>query len=180
MSKYDSIIGLKELMSKCVNISDKVANEYLLEALKSGTLVVRDAAVMLVPVNHGELRHSIRRSHERLEDGARGVVYTNKEYASYVEFGTGPKGEENHAGISPNFTPTYTQTPWWIHESQIDAQTAEKYHWFYIETPDGRFYQVTGQPAQPFLYPALHDTKDEVVNKVGRYLAKKIKEEASK
>ena len=113
MSKYDSIIGLKELMSKCVNISDKVANEYLLDALKRGTLVVRDTAVLLAPertYNGGELRHSIRRKHERTDDGVRGIVYTNKEYAPYVEFGTGPKGEENHAGISPNFTPTYTQT----------------------------------------------------------------------
>lgn len=180
MSKNETIVGLRSLMIKCTNISDKVANEYLLEALKRGTLIVRDAAVMLAPVNHGELRHSIRRKHQRTDEGARGIVYTNKEYAPYVEFGTGPKGEENHEGISPLVSPTYTQTPWWIHESQIDRQTAELYHWFYIDTPDGRFYQVTGQPAQPFMYPALHDTKEEVVNKMGTYLAKKIKEEASK
>ena len=83
--------------------------------------------------------------------------------APYVEFGTGPKGQADHAGISPEVTPVYTQAPWWIHESQIDRRTAEKYRWFYIDTPQGRFYQCTGQPAHPFLYPALHDNEDKIL-----------------
>ena len=83
--------------------------------------------------------------------------------APYVEFGTGPKGQANHAGISPEVTPVYTQVPWWIHESQVDRRTAEKYRWFYIDIPQGRFYQCTGQPAHPFLYPALHDNEDKIL-----------------
>lgn len=92
-----------------------------------------------------------------------GTCWTNRAYAPYVEFGTGPKGQADHAGISPEVTPVYTQAPWWIHESQIDRRTAEKYRWFYIDTPQGRFYQCTGQPAHPFLYPALHDNEDKIL-----------------
>ena len=92
-----------------------------------------------------------------------GTCWTNRAYAPYVEFGTGPKGQADHAGISPEVTPVYTQVPWWIHESQVDRRTAEKYRWFYINTPQGRFYQCTGQPAHPFLYPALHDNEDKIL-----------------
>ena len=83
--------------------------------------------------------------------------------APYVEFGTGPKGQADHAGISPDVTPVYSQSPWWIHESQVDRTIAERYRWFYIDTPQGRFYQCTGQPAHPFMYPALHDNEDKIM-----------------
>ena len=33
----------------------------------------------------------------------------------------------------------------------------------YIDTPEGRFYKCSGQPAQPFLYPALKDNEKEVL-----------------
>lgn len=89
-------------------------------------------------------------------------VYTKVEYAPYLEFGTGQKGAADHDGISPEVTPAYRMSPWWIHESMVDAGTAEKYHWFAIDTPQGKFYQCTGQPARPFLYPALHDNIDTV------------------
>ena len=104
-----------------------------------------------------------------------GAAYTNKAYAGYVEMGTGPKGEANHSGISPVVNPSYTQNPWWIHESQIDKGLAERYHWFYIETEDGRFYQCTGQPAQPFMYPALKNNEDRVVMNMENALKRELR-----
>lgn len=93
-----------------------------------------------------------------------------------LEFGTGPKGQENHAGISPEITPAYTQNPWWIHESQVDRRVAEKYHWFYMDTPDGRFYLCTGQPAYPFMYPALKDSQDQILEGMKADFSAAIKE----
>ena len=104
-----------------------------------------------------------------------GAAYTNKAYAGYVEMGTGPKGEANHSGISPVVNPSYSQNPWWIHESQIDKGLAERYHWFYIETEDGRFYQCTGQPAQPFMYPALKNNEDRVVTNMEKALKRELR-----
>ena len=112
---------------------------------------------------------------ETAEEGTIGAVYTNKKYGPYVELGTGPRGEADHAGISPLVTPAYSQSPWWIHESQIDAKIAEKYHWFYIDTPEGRFYQCSGQPAQPFLYPALKNNEERVTRNIANYVAREIR-----
>lgn len=125
------------------------------------------AAKMLCPGYTGELRNSIT---YEVEKGGflfwkryTGIVYTDKAYAPYVELGTGPKGADDHAGISPEITPSYTLEPWWIHESMIDPGLAEMYHWPAIKTPDGVFYRCSGQAAQPFLYPALADNEATVV-----------------
>lgn len=117
---------------------------------------VRNAAVMLCPVNHGELRQSIKTMVEKTSDGVRGVCYTNNEHAAYVEFGTGPQGDANHSGISPHVQPTYTQEGWWFPGNDIPPQDGDKYHWPKSENEQGQvFYYTNGQPAQPFMYPAL-------------------------
>lgn len=77
-----------------------------------------------------------------------GSVYTNKEYAPYVEFGTGPVGASNHQGISPNVAVTYTQKGWvW-------------------PDVDGGFHATEGQPAQPFMYPALKTMESHVIKAI--------------
>ena len=130
---------------------------------------VRSAAVLLAPVrasgDGGTLRSSIQTRTYKEDDGTYvGEVYTRCQYATYVEFGTGPKGASNHNGISPEVSPSYTLSPWWIHESQLDIGVAEMYHWHYIDTPDGRFYICYGQAAQPFMYPALKDNEKTVLD----------------
>lgn len=124
--------------------------------------IVQGEAKMLCPVHDGELRDSIHTNTEKGAEYVRSVCYTNKSYGPYVELGTGPKGQEKHEGISPDLSVSYSQSPWWIHESQIDRRTAETYHWFYVDTPQGRFYQCAGQAAQPFMYPALKNQSDKV------------------
>lgn len=171
----ETIKRLDELMQKYGKMAEQVANEAMGRAVGASTKMIQGEAKLLCPVDHGELRQSIKTRVETEKGRTIGVVYTNKSYASYVEFGTGPKGEANHAGISPEVTPAYSQSPWWIHESQVDAETAEKYLWFYIDTPDGRFYQCSGQAAQPFMYPALKNNEDRAVRNIRNYLAREIK-----
>lgn len=113
-------------------------------------------------VTSGELRGSIGLTVTDDEEGLVAHVGTQKEYAIYVEVGTGPKGQADHAGISPDIQPTYRMTPWWIHESMVDEDAAEVYGWHYIDTKQGRFYRVSGQPAHPFLYPALKDHEEDI------------------
>lgn len=144
------------------------------KAVAKGILLVQENAKAECPVHDGELKRSIYTDVETKEDSVEGICYTNKKYATYVEFGTGPKGQENHEGISPDVAVAYTQSPWWIHESQIDREVAEKYHFFGIDTPQGRFYQCTGQPAKPFLYTALKNNEEEVVRIVREELQKQL------
>ncbi|WP_176256279.1 HK97-gp10 family putative phage morphogenesis protein [Enterocloster alcoholdehydrogenati] len=169
------IQGLDALMRKYGELAGHVAAEAMPRAVGAAAKLVRAEAALRCPVHDGELRSSIRTMVSQDADGATGTIYTNKAYAGYVEFGTGPKGEANHAGISPEVTPVYTQSPWWIHESMIDREIAETYHWFFIDTPEGRFYQCTGQPAQPFLYPALKNNEERVTRNISNYISREIK-----
>lgn len=164
--------GLDELEIKLDQLSDLD----LRKAVEQATYLVKTAAEGNVHIDTGELRQSIYTEVEDNGDTATGVCWTDKAYAPYLEFGTGPKGQENHAGTSPEITPAYTRSPWWIHESQVDKRVAEKYHWFYIDTPDGRFYQCTGQPAYPFMYPALKDNQDQILEGMKAEFSAAIKE----
>ena len=163
--------GLDELEMKL----NQLADIDLKKAVSDAVQTVRSAA-MSVHVDTGELQQSIHADVEENGDTVTGTCWTNKPYAPYLEFGTGPKGQENHAGISPEITPAYTQNPWWIHESQVDRRVAEKYHWFYLDTPDGRFYLCTGQPAYPFMYPALKDSQDQILEGMKADFSVAIKE----
>ena len=170
----DGIKGLDKLMKKYGDLQG-VADQGVKKAIGQGVKIAQAGAVLMCPVNDGELRQSIKTRVEIEANKVIGAVYTNKKYAPYIEFGTGPKGEADHAGISPEFSPVYSQSPWWIHESQVDAETAEKYHWFFIDTPEGRFYQTSGQAAQPFMYPGLKDNEDIISRKVKDVLSAEIR-----
>jgi len=147
----------------------------LRECVSEGISSIQSVAKYNVAVGDGELRESIFTRVEAKSDVIIGTCYTNKEYAPYVEFGAGPKGQADHEGISPEVNPVYTQEPWWIHESQIDVATAKRYNFFYIDTPQGRFYRSEGQAAQPFMYPALADNTDEVTRIIAKTTKKQIR-----
>lgn len=138
----------------------------IMRDVKKATADIQAAAKLRCPTNDGELRGSIYATVREQSGKIVGTVYTNKKYAPYVEFGTGPKGAKNHAGISPDVHPTYAQSSWWIHESQIDKKTAEQYQFFSIKTPEGIFYQCSGQRAQPFLYPAIKALEPEILARI--------------
>lgn len=171
MSKVD---GIESLLAKMDRLGMSV-EEGLSKAIGKQAKKVQATAKLLCSVNQGELRNSIKTSVETEAGRVVGTVYTNKKYAAYVEFGTGPVGEQNHAGISPEVTPAYSQNPWWIHESMIDRKDTEQYHFFKIETENGIFYQTHGQPAQPFLYPALKSNEKNIQRGIEEELQKQIR-----
>lgn len=169
------IEGLDRLMRKFGQLGESVANQSMVKAVGASTKMVQGEAKLLCPVNDGELRNSIRINTEEMDGKVIGSIYTNKKHGTYVEFGTGPRGEADHGGISPLVAPVYSQSPWWIHESQIDKETAEGYQMFALETEDGIFYQSSGQPAQPFLYPALKNNEERATRNISNYIAREIK-----
>lgn len=148
----------------CVQLDSIVEKASNAEYVKEAGQYVRSAAVLGTPAVSGYLRQNIFQDFETGRFTVTSQVYTDVTYAPYVELGTGPKGELNHSGISPEIEPVYKTKPWWIHESQIDIWTAEMYHWPYIDTPEGRFYKCSGQPARPFLYPALKDNESTILD----------------
>lgn len=123
---------------------------------------VQAAAKLLAPADSGDLRQNIQVTVTKDVGSIVAHIGTRLEYALYVELGTGPRGAADHSGISPDISPTYSTSSWWIHESQVPAGTAEKYHWTTINTKQGKFYKCDGQPAQPYLYPALKDNEQTI------------------
>lgn len=155
-------IDASKLIRKLDNMSDIDLRRGVGRAIKT----VQGEAKLLCPGDTGELRQSIMTTVEGTPEHVIGTCFGNKPYTPFVELGTGPRGEQNHEGISPAISPAYTQSPWWIHESQVDKEVAEKYHWFKISTKEGVFYQCTGQPAHPFLYPALKNNEEKVTDQI--------------
>lgn len=175
--------GLDKLMRKYGQLAEQVAQDTMEKAVGASTKKIQAEAKTHCPFRSegggGALKESIKTYIGQQDDKIIGVVYTDIRYAHFVEFGTGPRGETNHAGISPVIDPAYTQSPWWIKEGtekdQIGREKAEMYGWFYIDTKEGRFYQCNGQPAHPFMYPALKDNEERVTRNISNYLAREIK-----
>ena len=66
------------------------------KGLERGAKKIQKNAKLLAPVKTGHLRNSIKTKSEVTPDGAEAQVYTNLEYAPYVEFGTGERGRESN------------------------------------------------------------------------------------
>ena len=115
-------------------------------ALLKGGEKVRGNAVLLCPVNTGELRNSIR---VQLISPGVVVVGTNKEYAIFVEFGTGTKGD-----------------PGVPHTSKME------WHW---QDEEGNWHTSYGQKAQSFLRAAVGKNEErEICRLVAEELRKAI------
>lgn len=162
-----AVNGVNDLMRKFNQLGSMEPIVY--KSVKRQSEVVRGVAVKLcqvyfpkgdpIPgVSSGELRGSIKTMVQQDGDATIGVVYTNKEYAPYVEFGTGPVGQANHSGISPNVAVAYVQEGWvWPDK-------------------EGGFHYTEGQPAQPFMYPALKTMEKRVIAAIKNDLQAGIRE----
>lgn len=106
--------------------------KYLRPAMEKACVIVRNDAVQNAPSDTGELRRSI--DFQVADDGAEGVIYSNVEYAPYVEFGTGIYASRGGG----------RQTPWTY------------------RAKDGNFYTTSGMAAQPFLEPALEQNTSAI------------------
>lgn len=150
-----------DAITRIENIGNDMQNLY-----DAGNLVLGNARERCsgFKVTSGELKNSLSMTVTDHVTKSVAHIGTNKQYATYVEFGTGPKGQANHAGIAPDVKVVYTQSPWWIHESMVPPGAGDTYHWQYIDTDNGRFYKVSGQPAHPYLYPAFNDNKDAIAD----------------
>ena len=124
----------------------------------------------------GELRQSILTQMETYSDRMVAICYTNKGYASYVEFGTGPNGEAHHAGISPDVHPVYKQRGWVIPADAMSVEAAQSYGFGIARDGDKVIgYYTRGQAARPFMYPALKNNEGEIIRRLSADLRKEVR-----
>lgn len=135
------IIGIARLLSKF----NKLEKIDMTPAVNQALVLVQNSAKSKAPVDKGILRGSIsKESHRSGNGGVVGRVFTNIEYAPFVEFGTGRKGQGTYPYSIKGVSLTYRQTNWGF------------------ENEDGEFIWTSGQVAQPFMYPALKENENTI------------------
>lgn len=124
--------GLEEVLESLDNLADLDKFEAALG--KACALVERDAK-QKAPKDSGALRRSIESKIDKDGGEIRGVVFTNLEYAPYVEYGTGLFAESGGR----------TDTPWAYQDDK------------------GEWHLTSGQKPQPFMRPALDENREQIL-----------------
>lgn len=161
-----------DLMQKFSSLVD-LAEGDLKSRVHEQALRVQAQAKQLCPVRRygsggGSLRQSIHVSTSQQDNLIHSEIYTNSEYAPYVEFGTGPTGQAHHNGISPDVDPVYSQSGWVIPADAMSPDDAEQYGFGIARGDSGEVigYYTKGQVAQPFMYPAFAGLKDDMTQEI--------------
>lgn len=128
-------------------------------AVKEATKLVHGQAKALAPVDKGGLAGSIHMEVKDTGKEIQGRVYTNCEYGSYVEFGTGVKGDGTYPYKIKGLNLKYTNKGWAYYDE-------DKGEWIYTK----------GQEAQPYMYPALNMHKKTIERILSDGVKTKLKE----
>ena len=158
------IEGIEEYLAKLTSMAE-IEDEMFQSVDQCGEFV-RDDARLRVPVDTGDLRKSIDHTTRKENGEIVSEIHTNSDHAVYVEFGTGPVGAANHDVTSPEVSVMYSQEKW---KGVIPGLVTD--------TDKGIRY-IAGQPAQPYLYPAIRDNEDQIIDKLKADALKAIEEKA--
>lgn len=120
-----------EVSKNLEKLSNELNTEYLYKAMAKACAIVRNDAIANAPQKTGALRRSI--DFEVAADGTEAIVYSNLEYAPYVEVGTGIYATKGGG----------RDTPW-------------RYKGY-----EG-WVTTKGQRAQPYLEPALQQNTSKI------------------
>ena len=136
-----------------------IANMELRSAVNDATTLVHGQAKALCPADTGLLRESIHMSVKSVGNELQGRVYTNTEYAAYVEFGTGVKGNGTY--------------PYSVKGLSLEYKNKG---WAYYDEDKGKWIYTKGQKAQPYMYPAIHRQKKTIESILKQGVKTKLKE----
>lgn len=113
--------------------------------MNDATKLVHGQAKALAPVDKGQLAGSIHMQVKATDNAVEGRVYTNVEYAAYVEFGTGIKGNGTY--------------PYQVEGLSLEYRDKG---WAYFDEDKGEWIYTKGQEAQPYMYPALKENEKTI------------------
>lgn len=153
------VVGLDSLLKKLNKLGGNV-DELLVQSIGKQTKLVQGDAKDLCPVDTGDLRGSIKMKVKATKRKIVGIVYTNSDHAAYVEFGTGRVGERTNKNTKVNVS--YKQDKWLANIPDIGPRWVE------------------GQPAQPYLYPALKNNEERIIENIKEDVRKAIREVSKK
>lgn len=116
-------------------MEDIVNNEDLKRAMGKACAIVERKAKEKAPKDTGELRRSITSEVEVNSGEVEGIVFTPLEYAPYVEYGTGLFAEQGGR----------KDVPW------------------HYQDDKGEWHTTSGQHPQPYMRPALTESREEIL-----------------
>ncbi len=96
-----TVNGLARLQAKMSKLPDKV-DEALARGVNQAIGLVEGSAKRNCPVDTGHLRGSLHVTKQATPQDASAAVGTNVEYAPYVEFGTGVRGQSTNTNTKVN------------------------------------------------------------------------------
>lgn len=152
INKNDIYVDSKKVLERF----KKIANLDLIKPMTEATTLVQAQAVELCPVDTGSLRESIHMRVEEHKDSVDGVVFTNNEYATYVEYGTGQVAVGTYPDITKSLT--YSNKPYWRYQDK-----------------DGNWHTTSGHEANPFMYNAVQFHKKEIKEILGQEVSLVVK-----
>lgn len=145
----NEIEGMDGLQEKLENYVDDLLPR-IAKAMGVELKLIQAEAKMNTPVAEGEARNSIITETAIEGESVIGVVKATAPHSVFIEMGTGPMGEANHAGVAP-VPVTYRSTPW-----------------VYYSKKHKSFFTTKGMPARPFLYPAFAKRKKNLARNIAR------------
>lgn len=110
------------------------------------------------------------------QDVIKASIYTLKQSYIFREFGTGPVGEASPKDLPPGITPVYTQDKWFFPTSSVDRDLNALYGMLIVSIKEVEFYMTRGQPARPWLYPALKEAAEDAEEIYIENINRKLKE----
>lgn len=156
-----SVVGLESLLKKLDKLGGNIEETLKLSMQKQGELVKGDAKD-LAPVDIGDLRQSINRKTTISKGNITSTIYTNSDHAAYVEFGTGTVGQNTQVANKYPGPLAYKQDKWKVNIPGVGPR------W------------IAGQPAQPYLYPALKNNEGRIIENIKDDVKKAIRSVAKK
>lgn len=150
--------NLDNLLQKLDDMTGDISTA-LEKGLRQAGKKIQGDAKLLVPKDTGRLANSIIESISYEGNDIVETVGTNTEYASYVEFGTGPAGERSPKMVPSGVSLKYRKDGWGP---------------VYIKEL-GEFRYTEGQPAKPFLYPAFKQNQANVRDIIAKAVRKELR-----
>jgi HK97 gp10 family phage protein len=138
--------GLDKLLKKLDKLGGSIPQSTQKALLKGGAVFEKALKQDPTPKDTGLLRESM---HTEAKDANTVSVGTNVDYAAYVEFGTGLRGDPSVS---------HTTKRYWKHKDG-----------------SGEWHVFHGQPPQPFMRTAFAENKDKVVDAVKESIREDVK-----
>lgn len=144
--------------------------------VKARAVILAGDARKNCPVDTGDLRNSIEDFVEVGKGEISGGAVTTHQNAAFVEFGTGPTGTavghplESKLGITRKTEPWLSKVPVTSENEALFSSLSEK------EKEQGFAWRfVHGQEPIPFMYRAMEENRDDILEEFGAAVKEAIK-----